>query len=72
MASPVFEWAARDWNRGLSSDRGCFAVRDQSAPVPALESRCAALARIHRRDAVLALTRGLMGTGRRTGQARSR
>ena len=30
------------------------------------------LTRIHRRDTALALTRGMMGTGRRTGQARSR
>ena len=30
------------------------------------------LARIHRRDTAVALTRGMMGTGRRTGRARSR
>ena len=29
-------------------------------------------ARIHRRDTAVALTRGMMGTGRRTGRARSR
>ena len=70
---PSQDCAARQYVQTIWDCDACERLTGLKIPIPPVAAfRGARLARIHRRDTAVALTRGMMGTGRRTGRARSR